>query len=665
MIAGPVVILAVIGWLAGYGGSAAGAAEAVWVLLTSLPWALGWLLAAIGLGWPLRSRLVGGHPDGLAIQVGLGVAAMMILDAALGALGVLQWGGSLGAWALIVIGLALVTEQLRRARRTAPVLPIVVWTAIPAVAVLLTAACSAPGWLWSSEFGGYDAMSYHLQLPVEWHGLGRIVPLEHNVYSWLPSYVEAAYYHLTVLIGDGPGAVYACQLLHASLAIATAAIVARIAWRLGGRLAAAVAAVVLLGTPWTVVVGSLGYNEMAVALMLATGLLLVSHESIDSPCAAAAVGIVAAAACGAKLTGLGFAAVPLGILLFASTVPRRWPLLATLAGTAGLACLLPWLVRNLMYCGNPVFPFATGLLGLGHWTTEQVAVWTSAHVPDTPAAGRVAAAWNQFFRYGLGASPDPSEPWLPQWSLLPWLAVAGLALSASTPALRRWAVRLGIVLVVQLLFWTLWTHVKSRFMVPAAVPGAVAVALGVTALTQRLRWGNAKSLLGAALVTTALVWCCLPGAIYLAQRKGSPSAMIGRTDLLTGDGLSGRMLVEAAETWPTVYVNTMMDPGSRILLVGDATPLLYRAKIAYQTTWDRGPLSEAMRSDPDNPPAWLEALRDLGFTHMLVNIEMLELWERQGWNDPLITAARVINAADGSADLERSFAAGTRIYKLR
>ena len=228
MIGGPVVILALIGWLAGYGRSAAGAAEAVWVLLTSLPWALGWLLAAVGLGWPLRLRLAGGHPDGLAIQVGLGVAAMMALDATLGPLGVLQWGGSLGAWALIVIGLALVTEQLRRAARTAPVLPIVVWTAIPAVAVLLTAACSAPGWLWSSEFGGYDAMSYHLQLPAEWQGLGRIVPLEHNVYSWLPGYVEAAYYHLNVLIGDGAGAVYACQLLHASLAVATAAIAARI-----------------------------------------------------------------------------------------------------------------------------------------------------------------------------------------------------------------------------------------------------------------------------------------------------------------------------------------------------------------------------------------------------------------------------------------------------
>ena len=57
------------------------------------------------------------------------------------------------------------------------------WTAAPAVAVLLVAACSAPGWLWASEFGGYDALSYHLQLPKEWLHLKKITTLDHNVYS--------------------------------------------------------------------------------------------------------------------------------------------------------------------------------------------------------------------------------------------------------------------------------------------------------------------------------------------------------------------------------------------------------------------------------------------------------------------------------------------------
>ncbi|MCH7797610.1 MAG: hypothetical protein IID28_04075 [Planctomycetes bacterium] len=646
MIAGPVVILAMVGWLAGFGGpdASAGGAEAAWILLTSTPWALGWLLAAVGLGWPLRCWLLGCHPDALAIQVGLGVAAMMVLDAGLGALGVLQWGGSIGAWALIVIGLGLLTRQLRLASRTAPVLPLLAWTAVPAVAVLLVAACSAPGWLWASEFGGYDALSYHLQLPSEWQANGRIVPLEHNVYSWLPGYVEAAYYHLMVLIGDGLGAVYACQLLHAMFALLTAAIAGRVAWRYGGPLAGAVAAVVIVGTPWVVVVGSLGYNEMAVTLLLAAGLLVVGDESIDTPGAAGALGILVAAACGAKLTAVGFVAAPLALLLLVSTRPQRRLLFAAVAAGSVLVCLGPWLVRNGAYSGNPLFPFATGVLGLGHWTADQAGSWSRGHAAGTGFAGRVGAIWHQVFRYGLGANPDPTEPWLPQWSLLPWLAIAGLAVSAARTPWRRPALRIGLVLAVQLVFWIGWTHLKSRFMVPAVVPGALAVAVGVAAVADRLRAGTLMVVMGVMGVMAALLWCCLPGAIYLREADGAPAARIGMARIVSAVALPS---------------------AATVLLVGDATPLYYRGDVAYQTTWDRGPLSSAMRASPDDPAAWLDDLREKGFTHILVAPRMLRIWQGSGWNDPLITAERVIDAADRYAILELVSPGGERLYRLR
>ncbi len=669
MITGPVVILAMVGWMAGHGGPAAsgGAAEAAWVLLTSGPWAVGWLLAAVGLGWPLRRRLLRDHPDGLAIQVGLGVAAMITLDAALGAIGALQWGGAGGAWALIVIGIALLIEQLRHGTRRAPVLPIVVWTAIPAVAVLLVAACSAPGWLWASEFGGYDAMSYHLQLPAEWHALGRITPLEHNVYSWLPGYVEAAYYHLAVLMGDGLGAAYACQLLHALVAGLTAVLTGRIAWRLvrpvAGVWIAALAPVVLLGTPWVIVVGSLAYNEMVVALLLATGLLIIADESIDTP-AAVAVGIVAAAACGAKLTAAGFVAAPLAVLLFAASPKARWPRVGAAAAGSALVCLLPWLVRNGVYAGNPLFPFATGLLGLGHWTAEQAETWTRGHAAGTGFAGRAAATWNELLRYGLGGNPAPPEPWLPQWSLLPWLAPVGLAMSATSARLRRWTAWLGLVLLVQLVFWLLFTHLKSRFMVPAVVPGALAVALGIAALGERLRPGRVRTALGAAMIASALLWCCLPGSIYLREADGQPAARIGMALMLSGDALSPSQRHSLVDRVPAIALNYDTPGAAKILLVGDATPLYYRAAVTYQTTWDRGPLSAAIRAHPDDPPAWLADLRTQGFTHVFVAPTMLAIWERSGWNDPLITASSVLETIDRYAELQQDFPNGERLYRL-
>ena len=112
-------VIVVLAWLAGRAGPdrPSAVADAAWVLLTSAPWAIAWLVAAVGFGWPVR-RFVGGQ--GLAVQAGLGVATMLVLDAALGALGILQWGGSIGAWALLLAGIGLAVAQCRP-RLKAPV----------------------------------------------------------------------------------------------------------------------------------------------------------------------------------------------------------------------------------------------------------------------------------------------------------------------------------------------------------------------------------------------------------------------------------------------------------------------------------------------------------------------------------------------------------------
>jgi 4-amino-4-deoxy-L-arabinose transferase-like glycosyltransferase len=662
MLLGPLVVVVLIVWLAGFCGPDRphAFAEALWVLFTSMPLALCWLLAAFGYGWPLRRWLLGEGSDWAAIDMGLGVAFMLVLDAGLGAMGILQQSGGLGAWVVVLVGFGLVIAQLRRVLRPSAMVPWPAWAAAPAIAVLLLAVCSAPGWIWATEFGGFDALSYHLQLPKEWLALDRITPLDHNVYSYLPGYVEAAYYHLAVLHGDAIASVYACQLLHAGFTLLTAAVVGRIAWRHGGRAVGAAAAAIVLGTPWTVVAGSLGYNDMAVAFLLATGLLVIQIAPPDSLRRGAAVGLLAAAACGAKLTAIGFVAVPLGLLMLAAVPPKRWPAPAVGAAIAAVLCLLPYLARNWVYSGNPVFPFATGLLGLGHWTQQQAEIWTSGHLPDLGLAGRFGEAWNQLARFGIGPNPDPTEPRRAQWSLLPWLAAGGLAAGLAIPALRSRSWRLGMVLAVQLVFWLAFTHIKSRFMLPAVVPAALALAIGLEAIAARTR----SSIFVTVLAIATRTWCCLPVVILLGERNRMPAAMVGLSDVLTGDGLSENERLVIADAFPVVYVNHILAPETRTLLLGVVTPLYYRGRVAYQTTWHRGPLSEIMRGS-DDPRQWMVGLREQGFTHVMVNPEMLELWEYEGWNDPLLTAPRVIEAAEQYADLEREFPAGLRLYRLR
>jgi hypothetical protein len=313
--------------------------------------------------------------------------------------------------------------------------------------------------------------------------------------------------------------------------------------------------------------------------------------------------------------------------------------------------------------GNPVWPFLTSLFGAGHWTAEQVATWMRGHSFDGGFSARLFAAWNELLRYGLGPNPDPAghEPWLPQWSLLPWAAALGLALALRDRALRRWAAALALVIGVQLAFWITATHLKSRFMLPAAAPLAVAAALGMARCRSRAERprrstdttgdGDARPLVmpGVVIAALLLAHAALPVLLFRSERRSAPAAMIGRIGELTGDSLTPEVRAEAASLHPAIAMNWRLPDGSRTLLVGEAAPFYIRAPITYQTTWDRGPLSRLMREAPGEPAAWVAALQRMGFTHLLVDAAMLRRWERSGWNDPLLTARAVTEMAQRHA----------------
>src|SRR5690606_29307392 len=98
--------------------------------------------------------------------------------------------------------------------------------------------------------------------------------------------------------------------------------------------------------PWTIVTGSMAYNEMTVALLVLAGFALATDGSMRRDFAWAAIlGLALGAACGAKLTAVA-SAVPVGAIALMRVEPRRWPILGAMIAAAGFASLLPWLIRN-------------------------------------------------------------------------------------------------------------------------------------------------------------------------------------------------------------------------------------------------------------------------------------------------------------------------------
>lgn len=653
-----VIVFASIGSPAGVSASAASVA---WLLLVAGAPAAWYLLGAAGLGRALDPFVRGSRDPG-ALRAALGVALMLSLSHALGCLGLLAGrAGRAVAIALPTLGVALLAAGLvadaRRERRIVIRASAVWWLAAPAVALLLVAACQPPGWLWDSEFGGFDALSYHLQLPQEWLALGRIVPLEHNVYSYLPGYIESAFLHLGVMTGApaeatpssrpvgfvaGDGTrLLSCQVLHAGLALLAAWIVGRAARAASGvcgadlrraNAAGALGGVLFIATPWMIVVGSLAYNEMG-AVALGAGAMLAALDTNLPPARRAGVaGLLVGAACGCKATALLFVGPPVGILLLGLAPARRWLAMVAAGSAAGAVMLAPWLIRNAYFGGNPVFPYLTSLFGHAHWSPDQAERFRAATIIEEPILTRLR----------LLLFPDPTDPagprhrgmLHPQWGLFFPFLLAGAVAAAIPTSTRRVALLLSAGLASQLAAWLFASHIQSRFLIPLAIPGCMLMGLALAGPDGRRRL--LRLVAGSAAIVIQLAGTV---RVFAGQRGGQPGAL-----LVLGPGaLSGTIYRDPADAErfgppsPEVFLNLSLPPGRRVYLLGDSTPLYYAVPVLYNTTWDCSPMADAIREHPGDPAAWSRRLRERRIDLVLVNLSELSRLSRSGFLDPALT----------------------------
>lgn len=631
LLIAPVILAAALA-LAGSGDAVAAWATLLQRLIISGGLAALWLVGAIGLGSlarPLWSHLTD-DVERAALQSAVGVAMALWLAAAIGRITL----HPVAAWLPVGVGTILLVRQLapRLSRIKARPLPLHALLLVPGAAVMLIAACLPPGSIWHSEAHGYDALSYHLQLPKEWLAGGRIAPLEHNVYSFLPSGMEAVYAQLGAMawitdgrLGTGDGSViYAAQLLHAGLAFVAAFATGAVVKRFTGAVAAWIAAATIVSIPWVVVTASLAYNEMAVLVGLA-GALLAIVTAGPARSVGILVGLLIGAAALAKPTAM-LTAMPVAAVAMLGLLPRRSRSAAfALAAITGLAVLAPWLIRNAAAGGNPVFPWMTSFFGNAHWTPEQVRRWADGHSLDVGIGARLA----RLFSVAHGFAH-------PQWFYALPLFLAAAAVASQRPETRRLSVVLLIGIGTQFLAWLAVGHLQSRFLIPVVIPGAILIGLACKPGVRCY----------AVAVFTLLVAVIGFKSIeqFLRERDGRPC-----TALIPGvEGMNGRWHAHAwAESGgmglsgligSDAEINLRFhDQPVRISLLGDATPLYLKPDIVYHTTWDRSPLGDILRAFPDDPERWQPELAALGITHILINRAELARLRASGWLDPEVT----------------------------
>lgn len=643
------------------------------ILTPALPLAAAYMLAAVGLGALFRPLVPDATPQASTIRGALGLATMLSLSHGLGVLGVL---GPVMAWASVLLGLSLLAWTLSRPGNTSSPPPLGGWWPMLAVVpgcLLLVAAANAPGSMWESEFGGYDALSYHLQLPQEWIAGGRLEPLRHNVYSFLPGYVEAAFMHLGAMSMAPARAAFeagladplsvrpagllaeswplvACQLLHAMMTVfaarcihaAASVVVERVP---GGarrdHAAPCLAAMLFLATPWSIVTGSLAYNEMPVVALVAAACALAAGAASDRRAdwvrVFAGCAVLVGGACGAKPTALLFGGVPVAMLLLATCPLRHLAAGAAAGASVGAAMLAPWLLRNWTHGENPVFPFAASFFpnstgGTGHWTAEQVARFAKGHAFD----GSLLDALR------LCVLPDPNDPagsrhrgmLHPQWfAFFPIAAAAVVRVAWAGNARTRVTTALALGLLAQVALWLTTTHVQSRFLMPL-MPGACMLAAAALASVPSRRLATTIGVIATLLQTGASVTC------FASQRGGRPNMLLSVTPADRAGETQRAYLAANPRAFtpelldslgPEHAVNLALPRDAVVTLVGGATPLYLTRTVRYNTTWDAWPDLDAV----------LAAAAKGEKRFLLVDFAEIERLTRSGFIEPGWSSSRM------------------------
>jgi len=437
----------------------------------------------------------------------------------------------------------------------------------------------------------YDVLEYHLQVPKEWYQSGQITTLRHNVYSGLPMAAEVwALVPMIYLPLDESwffGSLVG-KLLMGLSTLAIAAILYAAGLRIGNVWTARAAAITALSTPWLVYESATGLVDGVWALFsLAACYPLVvfwkttdeaEQDSIAFPVLS---GLFAGMAFSVKYPALLMCVVPLSVLWIV-VGRRRLKSVTVFLLVVGIVSA-PWLVKNTIRTGNPVYPLAGNVFSSDVRTSEQIAQWSQAHqVPKNAQGHRYSLS--QLFN-GLLTILGKS-PWI-------GLAMVPLAIFSFRFADNKLVGATFALILTGAFIWWGFTHRLERFIIPLLPLGCLWAGMGATGLCQFAagRFLTRGLLIGGLLTTFFLA--NLPLSIKIDPR------ILVATDSLR------------AEYQPPVirFLNSNTDAGNTILATGDATPFYWNRTAFYHTCFDDSSILPLIEMDKSERRDWLHAHR--------------------------------------------------------
>ena len=428
----------------------------IWHISAVLWWVI-LMITALGQGTVLLllidvDRFKRDHGFSLVITMGLGLGALSLETFALGAVG-LMTTRSLTLLVLVTLFLSailvrrqateLLTNALTQYRGKFADAP------VPVSVVLATAVLSFPFVLLPTR--SFDALVYHLEVPLRYLQAGGVVEISENLYSYAPLFTEMLYGIAIGLQGiDLAGLIYFSFFFLALLAI----------WRGGaqkfGNAGAAWAAAFTATTPVFLMEVPRAGSDWSMVFYILLVIFLISEGKRDTRSMVLA-GVLAGMAAGCRHQALGFAIViPLCAGLIDDFLDKRGVLAASWGVFLAVSVVVasPWYIKNLIMTGDPIYPLFASILG----KTDVGQGFVSGLVGTRP----VSLLW-EWITFPYRAVFD-----IPHYNMSATMGVIPLALIPLLPTLRRTGKGnrfLGIWAVLSFFAWYL-TFRSFRYVFP-------------------------------------------------------------------------------------------------------------------------------------------------------------------------------------------------------
>lgn len=542
-----------------------------------------------------------GRPEWLSgermmVSLAIGIPAWGTLTLILGRIGLLkQW-----QWILIVVFCSLMgwaaeihgKKRLDRGELKSFLRSLAPWPALPFVLIMLLASM-----LPTIDF---DCIEYHLQGPKEYWQSGRISYLRHNIYTNMPFGVEMLHTSAMSLAADWKTGALAGQLLIGLHPLLAAGFIQIFCRRCNVPAAGWWGAVFYLSTPWTYRLASIPYVEGPLCAAMAAWLFMVMMAWNERRFFWwIGVGVVSGWAMSCKYTAILPVVVP-GAFLVVMAMARlksAVPLAGVVVG--GTMIFGPWLVKNVIDTGNPVYPLAWNLFGGIDWDAGMNAKWAAAH-------GRKSIVINQLM-VSLIDVMGRSD-----WQSPLFMAFLPLAFMGR-PEYRKTQYYLGLVAFWVFISWWLFTHRLDRFWLPIQPILAILAGMGAEALNET----KASVLWRRLFVFLCLVsnWIYCSSALAGLNEWTKPLATLWKS-------VPNRLYPAS------VLVDGSLKSTDRALLVGQAAVFYWEHPIRYNTVFNREGIEILAKGKA--PVEVHKALKENGITHVFVDWSEIRRYRQPG-----------------------------------